>query len=303
MMASKFSKPSKFNKRSTAEEVTEGIDLTGKTVLITGVNSGIGTETMRVMALCGAHVIGTARSLEKASDAAAEMPGAVTPMACELTDLENVRRCAAAVAAAAPEIDILIANAGIMALPKLEQVNGIEKQFATNHLGHFLLVNLLKEQIKAAGNARVVVVSSSAHLQAPKEGIQFDNLSGEHGYSAFRAYGQSKLANVLFANGLNQRLGDGATANSLHPGVIGTNLGRHMNPLLTGVMGLFMMPFAKSVAQGAATQCYVATSTELDGVAGRYFADCNEARSNPLAGDRRLADRLWKVSEELVGLA
>ena len=294
---------SKFNKRSTAEEVTEGIDLTGKTVLITGVNSGIGTETMRVMALRGAHVIGTARSLEKASDAAAEMPGAVTPMACELTDLEDVRRCAAAVAAAAPEIDILIANAGIMALPKLEQVNGIEKQFATNHLGHFLLVNLLKEQIKAAGNARVVVVSSSAHRQAPKEGIQFDNLSGEHGYSAFRAYGQSKLANVLFANGLNQRLGDGATANSLHPGVIGTNLGRHMNPLVTGVMSLFMMPFAKSVAQGAATQCYVATSAELDGVAGRYFADCNEARTNPLASDRRLGDRLWKVSEELVGLS
>ncbi len=153
-MASKFNKPSKFNKRSTAEQVTEGIDLTGKTVLITGVNSGIGTETMRVMALRGAHVIGTARSLEKASDAAADMPGAVTPMACELTDLEDVRRCAAAVAAAAPEIDILIANAGIMALPKLEQVNGIEKQFATNHLGHFLLVNLLREQIKAAGNAR-----------------------------------------------------------------------------------------------------------------------------------------------------
>ncbi len=294
---------SNFNKRSTAEEVTEGIDLTGKTVLITGVNSGIGTETMRVMALRGAHVIGTARSLEKASDAAAEIPGAVTPMACELTDLEDIRRCAAAVAAAAPEIDILIANAGIMALPKLEQVNGIEKQFATNHLGHFLLVNLLKEQIKAAGNARVVVVSSSAHLQAPKEGIQFDNLSGERGYSAFRAYGQSKLANVLFANGLNQRLGHGATANSLHPGVIGTNLGRHMNPLLAGVMGLFMVPFSKSVAQGAATQCYVATSADLAGVAGKYFADCHEARTNPLADDRHLADRLWKVSEELVGLA
>jgi WW domain-containing oxidoreductase len=294
---------SNFNKRSTAEEVTQGLDLSGKTVLVTGVNSGIGTETMRVMALRGAHVIGTARSLEKASDAAAGMPGTVTPMACELTDQEDIRRCAAEVAAAAPAIDILIANAGIMALPKLEQVDGIEKQFATNHLGHFLLVNLLKDKIKAAGNARVVVVSSSAHLQAPKEGIQFDNLSGEHGYGAFRAYGQSKLANVLFANGLNQRLGGGATANSLHPGVIGTNLGRYMNPLLTGVMGLFMIPFSKSVAQGAATQCYVATSADLEGVAGRYFADCKEARTHPLASDRRLADRLWKVSEELVGLA
>jgi WW domain-containing oxidoreductase len=294
---------SNFNKRSTAEDVTDGLDLSGKTVLITGVNSGIGAETMRVMALRGAHVIGTARTLEKASDAAAGVSGTVTPMACELTDQDDIRRCAATLAETARAIDIVIANAGIMALPRLEQVNGIEKQFATNHLGHFLLVNLLKGQITAAENARVVVVSSAAHLQAPREGIQFDNLSGEHGYSAFRAYGQSKLANVLFANGLNQRLGNGATANSLHPGVIGTNLARHMNPLLAGVMGLFMVPFSKSVAQGAATQCYVATSAELAGVAGKYFADCHEARTNPLASDRHLADRLWKVSEELVGLA
>ena len=295
---------SNFNKRSTAEDVTDGLDLSGKTVLITGVNSGIGAETMRVMALRGAHVIGTARTLEKASDAAAGVSGTVTPMACELTDQDDIRRCAATLAETALAIDIVIANAGIMALPKLEQVNGIEKQFATNHLGHFLLVNLLKGQITAAENARVVVVSSSAHLQlAPREGIQFDNLSGEHGYSAFRAYGQSKLANVLFANGLNQRLGSGATANSLHPGVIGTNLARQMNPLLAGVMGLFMVPFSKSVAQGAATQCYVATSAGLAGVAGKYFADCREARTNPLASDRHLADRLWKVSEELVGLA
>jgi WW domain-containing oxidoreductase len=295
---------SNFNKRSTAEEVTEGLDLSGKTVLVTGVNSGIGTETMRVMALRGAHVIGTARTLEKASEAAAGVPGTVTPMACELTDQDDIRRCAATLAETAPAIDIVIANAGIMALPKLEQVNGIEKQFAVNHLGHFLLVNLLKDQITAAENARVVVVSSSAHLQAaPREGIQFDNLSGEHGYGAFRAYGQSKLANVLFANGLNQRLGHGATANSLHPGVIGTNLARNMNPVLAGVMGLFMVPFSKSVAQGAATQCYVATSADLVGVAGKYFADCHEARTNLLASDRHLADRLWKVSEELVGLA
>lgn len=294
---------SKFNKRSTAEEVTEGLDLSGKTVLITGVNSGIGTETMRVMALRGAHVIGTARTLEKASHAAAGVAGTVTPLACELTDQDDIRRCAVAVAETTPVIDIVIANAGIMALPKLEQVDGIEKQFATNHLGHFLLVNLLKDQITAAENARIVVVSSSAHLQAPKEGIQFDNLSGEHGYSAFRAYGQSKLANVLFANGLNQRLGDGVTANSLHPGVIRTNLARHMNPVLTGVMGLFMVAFSKNVAQGAATQCYVATSADLAGTAGKYFADCHEARTHRLAGDRHLADRLWKVSEELVGLA
>ena len=291
-----------FGRRTTAEEVTEGIDLSGKTVLITGVNSGIGAETMRVMSLRGARVIGTARTLDKAKMAAASVPGDVLPVACELTDLEDVRRCAVEVAAQAPALDIVVANAGIMALPKLEQVNGIEKQFATNHLGHFLLINLLRDQIATAEKARVVVVSSAAHQFPPKEGIQFDNLSGEAGYSPFRAYGQSKLANVLFANGLNARLGGGATANSLHPGAIRTNLGRHMNPVVSGVVGVLAAPFSKSVPQGAATQCYVATSPDLNGVAGRYFADCREAKTHPLAGDRNLADRLWRVSEELTGM-
>lgn len=290
-----------FDRRSTAEEVTEGVDLAGKTALVTGVSSGIGAETLRVLALRGAHVFGAARTLERARAAAAGLPGRVTPIGCELTDQDDVRRCAAELVAQVPALDLLIANAGIMALPKLEQVNGIEKQFATNHLGHFLLVNLLKPSLTAAG-ARVVVVSSAAHLRPPPEGIQFENLSGERGYGPLTAYAQSKLANVLFANGLGQRF-HGVTANAVHPGVIRTQLARYWHPALTAVLGVLTMPFSKSIPQGAATQCWVATAAELDGVSGRYFADCREARSHALASDKNLGDRLWRVSEELTGLA
>ncbi len=184
--------------RQTAEQVTEGVDLNGKTALVTGINSGIGAETMRVLALRGATVIGTARSEEKAAQACAACPGDTLPLACELTDLTSVRSCVAAIGTR--PLDIVIANAGIMAPPSLEQVRGIEKQFATNHLGHFLLITSLLDNVQAAQHARIAIVSSAAHLRAPKGGIEFDNLSGEKGYSSWQAYGQSKLANVLFAN-------------------------------------------------------------------------------------------------------
>ncbi len=287
-----------FGKRSTAEDVTAGVDLTGQVALVTGVNSGIGTETLRVLALRGAHVIGTARTLEKAEAACAAVDGAATPLACELTDLGSVRGCAAAVRDLG-ELHIIVANAGIMALPRLEQVRGIEKQFATNHLGHFLLVTSVLD--KLADGARVAVVSSEGHRAAPAAGIEFENLSGEKGYSAFRAYGQSKLANILFANALARRLEGRATANSLHPGVIGTNLGRHMNPVLTWSMGLFMSAFAKTIPQGAATSCLVAANPSVAGVTGKYFSDCREALPSARARDEALAEQLWTVSEELVG--
>jgi WW domain-containing oxidoreductase len=289
----------KFGKRSTAEDVTEGVDLTAKVALVTGVNSGIGSETLRVLASRGAHVIGTARTLEKAQQGCAQADGATTPLACELTDLDSIRACVESVAGQFDKLDIVVANAGIMALPKLEQVRGIEKQFATNHLGHFLLITSLLDRL--ADGARVVMVSSGGHVGAPKEGIQFDNLSGENGYSALRAYGQSKLANILFARSLSQRMAGRATANSLHPGVIATHLGRHMNPLLSRVLGIFFMPFAKSVGQGAATSCLLAASPSVQGVTGRYFSDCREARSSDNANDDALAERLWEVSVQLVG--
>ncbi len=288
----------RFGKRSTAEDVTHDVDLSGKVALVTGVNSGIGTETLRVLAARGAHVIGTSRTLEKAREGCAVSGGATTPLACELTDLDSVRACAAAVADGFEGVDILVANAGIMALPKLEQVRGIEKQFATNHLGHFLLVTSLLEKLN--DGARVVMVSSEGHKGAPKEGIQFDNLSGEKGYSPFRAYGQSKLANVLFARSLARRLDGRATANSLHPGVIGTNLGRHMNPVLAAVLGIFFVPFSKSIPQGAATSCLLAANPSVADVTGRYFSDFREVTPIALARDDELAERLWEVSEELV---
>src|SRR5277367_4781984 len=228
-----------FNKRSTAEEVTAGIDLASKTAVVTGCNSGIGFETMRVLALRGAEVIGAARSLETARAACAKVKGKARPVACELTDLDSVARCADEVAASVPSLDMLICNAGVMMLPKLEQVRGIEKQFFTNHVGHFLLVNRLLDRVKAAPQGRIVLLSSEGHRFAPKEGIQFDNLSGQKGYGALKAYGQSKLANILMAVGLTERLkGTAVTANALHPGVIKTNLTRHVSSILMSVLSV-----------------------------------------------------------------
>jgi len=292
----------KFGKSSTGEEVTAGADLRGKLALVTGVSSGIGFETMRVLALRGATVIGTARTAEKARAACAPLGASAIPLACELESQDSIRACAAEVAKVGRPLDLLVANAGIMALPKLEQVNGIEKQFATNHLGHFLLTNLLLAQVEAAPASRVVVVSSAAHLQAPKGGIEFDNLSGARGYAGWRAYGQSKLANVLFAKSLARRLGPQRAAYSLHPGVIPTNLGRHMSPLITLAMGLFMRPFAKTIPQGAATTCYAAVHAS-PAPSGAYLSDCAVAKANPHADDAGLADRLWETSERLTGLA
>ena len=286
----------------TAEAVTDGVDLTGKTALVTGINSGIGSETMRVLALRGARVIGTGRTLEKAREACSSTDGDCVPVACELTDQVSIRNCVAEVQAMHRPLDIVVANAGIMALPQLQQVNGIEAQFATNHLGHFLLITSLLDQICSADAARVVIVSSAAHMQAPSAGIEFDNLSGERGYSGWKAYGQSKLANVLFANSLSRRLPDHVTANSLHPGLISTNLGRNMHRgLATIALGVVMFPFMISVPKGAATSCYVATHPDLEGVRGRYFADCAEKRAHKLAGDVALQDRLWETSESLTG--
>ena len=301
MAAQKKPPRSPFTRRSTAEEVTEGLDLTGKTALITGCNSGLGLETMRVLAMRGAHVIGAARTLEKAKEATQSVKGKVTPVACELSDFDSVVACANTVTALDTPIDMLICNAGIMALPKLEQKYGLELQFVTNHLGHFLLVNRLLPKVIDADAGRIVMLSSAAHMQAPKEGIQFDNLSGENGYTAWRAYGQSKLANALFALDLSERLKDTTvTANSLHPGVIATNLGRNMSGLFSLTIGLLLAPTMRSIPQGAATQCYVATSPDLAGVSGYYFADSNVKTPSKHARNKDMARKLTEVSEQIV---
>lgn len=290
--------PSGFGYGTTAEQVTAGLSLAGKTILVTGCNSGLGLETMRVLALRGARVACTARTVDKAKAAGDSVSGETVPFACELSDPASVRACVAAVRAQGLRLDAIIANAGIMALPKLETAHGYELQFFTNHIGHFLLVTGLLEQLTDAG--RVVMLSSAAHRNAPKEGIQFDNLDGRKGYSSWANYGQAKLANLLFAKELSRRFaGTKRTANAVHPGVIHTNLARHMNPIATAVFGLVGPLALKSVPQGAATQVYVATHPSLATVTGEYFADCNVAKPRADANDAALAARLWKVSEEI----
>ena len=291
--------PNGFGYGTTAEGVTEGLDLRGQTILLTGCNSGIGLETFRVLTKRGAHVIAAARTVEKAQAAGDRVGGQTSAVACELSEPASVLACAEQVKALGRPLDAIICNAGIMALPKLNQKYGYELQFFTNHIGHFILVTSLVDSL--ADNGRVVIVSSDAHHRAPPEGIQFDNLSGEREYSAIRNYGQAKLANLLFTNHLAKRIeGTGKTANSLHPGVIRTNLTRNMNPVADVAMAIAAPLVLKSVAEGAATQCYVATHPNMEGVSGKYLADCNESRPGHHGRDPAMAEKLWEVSERIV---
>ncbi len=288
-----------FGYGSTAEDVTEGLSLKGKNILVTGCNSGLGKETLRVLAKRGAHVFGTARTAEKAQSAGAEVGGDTSAFACELSNPESVRSCIQAIQKTGKKLDAIICNAGIMALPNLEKSHGYELQFFTNHIGHFILVNGLLNQLTE--NGRVVILSSEAHRNAPPEGIQFDNLDGNKGYQAWANYGQSKFANLLFAKELAKRLqGTGKTANALHPGVIRTNLSRNMNFGVRTVLGIVEPLVLKTIAEGSATQCYVAVNPQASSISGQYFADCNIASPRPDAENQDLAKKLWEVSENIV---
>ena len=291
-----------FDGSATTEQVTSGIDLTGRTVLITGATSGLGMESMRVLALRGAHVVGTGRTLEKATRACATVTGRTTPLALELTDFDSVAQCAEAVRAMDTPVDALICNAGVMALPQLEQAYGLEKQFVTNHLGHYLLTRLLLDRVEAAPQGRVVVVSSSALKWAAPEGIEWDNLSGERDYDPRRAYGQSKLANVLFARELARRFeGTAATANALNPGPVLTNVGRHAPQWLVTVGNLLGPLFMKAPDQGAATPCYLAAHPFVADTSGLYFQDCNPISVGGNTENAAMAERLWDISAALTG--
>jgi WW domain-containing oxidoreductase len=290
--------PSGFGYGSTAEQVTDGLALTGKTYLITGCTSGLGAEAMRVLVLRGARVLGTARTWASAEVACRAWGDQAVPLACELSEPASVHSCVAEVKAMGISLDGIIANAGIMALPTLTVKHGLELQFLTNHMGHFLLVTGLLSQL--ASDGRVVMLSSSAHQMAPKEGIQFGNLDGQQGYSAWAAYGQSKLANLLFAKELAKRLpGPNQTANAVHPGVINTGLQRSMSPLLASMMKVMGPLFLKSVPEGAATEVFVATHPSVAKTRGEYFADCNVASCSALARDAELARKLWETSADL----
>lgn len=289
--------PSGFGYNSTSDQVTEGLDLSGKTYLLTGCNSGIGLDTLRVLGLRGAHVIAAARSVEKAQEALNTTGTTGTPVACELSEPDSVRACVQTVKALGQRLDGMICNAGIMALPKLTLQHGYEIQFFTNHIGHFILVTGLLDRLTDTG--RLVMVSSEAHRMA--RGIPFDNLRGEKSYSSWGHYGISKLANVLFARQIAKQLeGTHKTANAIHPGVIHTNLGRHMNSVMQVGFSMMKGLFLKSIPQGAATQCYVATHPQTAEISGAYFADCNVAKPTSYALDDQLAQQLWDLSLEIV---
>lgn len=292
--------PSGFGYGSTAEEVTEGLNLGGKTILVTGVGSGLGVETARVLAKRGARVLGTARTKDKAAEAVAPLGSSGIGFACDLAEPATVTACVAEVKKRGFQLDAIICNAGVMAVAQRTIQHGQELQFLTNHIGHFMLVTGLLDSLAPGG--RVAVVASAAHSWAPPEGICFDDLTLEKSYSPNSAYGQSKLANILFARALARRFaGTGKTANALHPGVIATNLTRHMNPAVRLVMPIASALAMKSIPQGAATQTYVAVHPGAAKVNGEYFADCNPAKSSRHARNDEMAERLWDVTEKIVG--
>ena len=291
--------PTGFGYGSTAEQVTEGLSLGGQTILVTGCTSGLGREACRVLALRGALVLGTARTKEKAEAACAKFRGKAIGYACELSDPASVRGCVAAIKADGHLLDAIICNAGIMMLPKLERSHGYELQFFTNYIGHFMLVTGLLEQLKDEG--RVVMLSSEGHRQAPSGGIEFDNLSGDKGYKPLTAYGQSKMADLLFAKELQRRFaGTKKTAYAVHPGVVDTNLSRSLGPVLSRVLGAMGPLFLKSVGEGAATEVFAAVSPKAVPLAGHYLADANVKKPRADAEDAALATRLWANSEKIV---
>jgi NAD(P)-dependent dehydrogenase (short-subunit alcohol dehydrogenase family) len=280
----------------------------GKTVVVTGGNSGIGLETAAALAAMGARVLVTARNADRGRTAVAQIAqrteGAqVQLVVFDLADLSSVRRGAAEILEQAPRLDVLVNNAGLVLTERRLTADGFEATFATNHLGPFLFTNLLLDRIRSSAPARIVNVASTAHNSARK-GIPFDDLQSERHYRGMRVYGQSKLANILFTLELARRLeGTGVTANSLHPGTVRTGYGAD------GDAGGFLSfgikiagPFFLSPAKGARTSVYLASSPEVDGVSGRYFVKCKPRRPRAWARDPEAAQQLWQVSEELVGL-
>lgn len=294
----------KFSFFSTAEDVTEGVDLSGRTIAITGCNSGIGMESARVFALRGAHIVGLARTAGKAQAAFDKLgldKAKTTAIACELSEPSSVREAAQSLLSLGKKLDVLLCNAGIMALPKRTIRHGLELQFLTNHMGHFILVTNTLDAL--ADDARVVIVSSGAHHMAPDVGIDLDDLNGAREYSPWRQYGQSKLANLLFARSLQKRfddeVGKSRVASSLHPGVIKTNLGRHDQASVDAMIGSMDASSVKSIPQGAATQVLLCARPEAKDAHGGYYSDCQPKETSERGQDEELAERLWQRSEEL----
>jgi NAD(P)-dependent dehydrogenase (short-subunit alcohol dehydrogenase family) len=308
-----------FGKDTTAEEAAAGLDCSGQRALVTGASGGLGAETARVLAAHGAAVTLTARDVPKGEAVAEEIRGstgnaAVDVMALDLANPDSIRQFAKGYLARYDALQLLINNAGVMACPLERTAAGYELQFATNHLGHFLLTGLLEPALRAGAPGRIVNVSSRGHRFSP---VRFDDPNFESSeYDKWIAYGQSKTANVLFSLELDRRLADaGVRAFALHPGAIMTELARHMTgddiaELQARAPGGKGMEF-KTIPCGAATTVYAATAPELEGRGGLYLEDCQvsgprasdeaEVGYEPYAMDPEAARRLWTLSESLVG--
>jgi NAD(P)-dependent dehydrogenase (short-subunit alcohol dehydrogenase family) len=299
---------------TTTTDVLDGIDLSGRTILVTGATTGIGRETARALAAAGASVVITARSDDKGEATVAKLrewvPGAdVGFEVVELGSLASVRAFTDRFAAAHDRLDVLVANAGIMAVPFGRTEEGFELQFGTNHLGHFDLVGRLLPLLVASAPSRIVLLSSGGHVASD---IHWDDPNFEaHEYNKMDAYGQSKTANILHAVELERRYGPlGVHAYAVHPGMVATQLGRNFTPdvmedlkarAAAAPSGAGTLPPMVGTDVGAATSVWAATAPELEAQGGTYLADCAVATAAPYAMDLDAAARLWALSEELVG--
>ena len=305
---------------TTTTDVLDGVDLSGRVALVTGATTGIGKETARALVAAGATVTITARSDDKGRAAiddlrAAEPDADLGYEVLELGSLASVRDCADRITASHDRLDLLIANAGIMAVPFGRTDDGNESHLGTNHLGHFVLVGRLMPLLVTSAPSRVVVLTSAGHAMSD---IDWDDPNYEHRpYSKMEAYGQSKTANILHAVELDRRYGpQGVRAYSVHPGMVATELGRYFtrddfeelqrraSSRARGSGGSGSgggLPPAVGVDVGAATSVWAATAPELDDNGGAYLADCAVARPSAYAADPDAARRLWALSEDLVG--
>jgi retinol dehydrogenase-12 len=278
-------------------------NMSGKTVVVTGATSGIGEIAARELARKGARVVLVGRSASKCEATAAmirrEVQGAaVDSLVADLSSQADVRRLAGEILDLCPRLDVLVNNAGAMIAPRRESVDGIEMTWALNHLGYFLLTDLLVDRLKASSPSRVVSVASDAHRFAPR--INFDDVEGKRSYSPLRAYCQSKLANILFTRELAKRLeGSGVTANCLHPGLVATNFTAG-DGFAHKVFRVLARVFAITPEEGAKTTIDLASSPEVEGVTGGYFAKSRPNKPAPQARDDDSARRLWELSERMV---
>jgi NAD(P)-dependent dehydrogenase (short-subunit alcohol dehydrogenase family) len=282
-------------------------DLAGKVIVITGGNTGIGKEAAAVLAGRGAQVIITSRNEERGRAARQEIAGrsgndSVDVLPLDLASFRSIRSFAADALDRFDHLDVLVNNAGLILYRRSETEEGFEETFGVNHLGHFLLTDLLLERLRASAPSRVVVVSSHAHKGA-RRGLDFDDLQTEHNYKWMGVYNKSKLANIYFARELARRLdGTGVTVNALHPGFVRSEFGRGGD--LGGIYGwgikYLASPFAISPEKGARTTVYLASSPEVADVSGGYFYKSKPSNPSAVAQDDEAASRLWDASEKLV---